>query len=38
MLDIPVTNCVHYNERVTVLERIKLVNKAKVDQSCKTTA
>jgi len=36
MLDVPVTNSIHYNERVTNLEHTKLVNKAKVYQSCKT--
>jgi hypothetical protein len=36
MLDVPGTNCTHYNERFTILEHIKLVKRAKVDQSCKT--
>jgi hypothetical protein len=36
MLDVPVTNSIHYNERFTISEHMKLVNKAKVDQSCKT--
>jgi hypothetical protein len=31
MLDVPVTNSFHYNERFTILEHIKPVNKAKVD-------
>jgi hypothetical protein len=36
MLDVPLTNSVHYYERFTVLEHIKLVNKAKVVKSWKT--
>jgi hypothetical protein len=35
MLDVPVTNSFRYNERFTILEYIKLVKKAKVDQPLK---
>jgi len=36
MFDVPVTNSIQYNEFVTIFEHVRAVNKAKVDQSCKT--